>query len=62
MKQHKSMTYTLCGDLDGMSVKKLRELLDDYPDDAVLESVVEYEYRFGGYEPVTDRFVFKWKE
>lgn len=59
----KSCRYTLYGDLDGMTVAELRELLAEYPDDARIDVQSEPEYVVGGW---SDRwrefFVFKWEE
>lgn len=56
-----SIEYSLYGDLDGMSVSDLRRLLDDYPEDAVIDVRSETLQCIGGpYERIF--FVFKWKE
>jgi len=61
MKQ--SCTYTLFGDLDGMTVRELRSMLADYPDDAVIDVQSEPEYGRGGWtDQDREFFVFKWKE
>jgi hypothetical protein len=37
MAKKESMRYTLYGELDGMTIGRLREILDAYPDDAVID-------------------------
>jgi hypothetical protein len=49
--------YTLYGDLDGKTVKQLKELLDLYPEDAVLDAR-------SSWDPLredVEYFVFKWE-
>ena len=59
----KSCTYTLYGDLDGMTVADLRAMLADYPDDAVIDVQSEKVYGYGGWtDQDQEFFVFKWKE
>lgn len=61
MKQ--SIDYTLYGDLDGMTVAQLRELLDDYPDEAYISVQKEPVYVYGGWsDQWREYFVFKWSE
>lgn len=63
MVKKTSTTYTLYGDLDGMTVADLRAVLKDYPDDARIDVRSEPVYGYGGW---TDReqesFVFVWNE
>jgi hypothetical protein len=59
----KSTEYTLYGDLDGMTVAEIRAMLDEYPDDAVIDVQSEPEYGYGGWsDKWREFFVFKWKE
>lgn len=57
MKQ--SMEYTIFGDLDGMTVAELREMLDNYPDDAYIDAQSEKVY---GFSEDREFFVFKWSD
>lgn len=54
-----SKEYTLYGDLDGMTVAELKEWLDQYPDDAVLDTYSDYPYP-GSSEQEYFRFI--WSE
>jgi len=58
-----SCDYTLFGDLDGLTVAEVRELLDEYPDDARIDARSERVYGYGGWSD-NDRelFVFVWEE
>lgn len=62
-KRKESARHTLFGDLDGMTVAEIREMLAKYPDHARLNVYSEPEYGYGGW---TDRecefFVFTWSE
>lgn len=59
----KSVEYTLYGDLDGMTVKDLRRMLDDYPDDAVIDVGSEKVYGYGGWtDQDREFFVIRWEE
>ena len=59
----KSVEYTLFGDLDGMTVARLRDLLADYPDDAVIDVRSEPKYGRGGWTTEErEFFVFRWEE
>lgn len=63
MARRESGMYSLYGDLDGMSVASLRELISDLPDDAVIDVREEYVRGFGGgggHE--SEYFVFVWEE
>jgi hypothetical protein len=53
-----SREFTLFGDLDGMTVAELRELLDDYPDDAVIDAKSTSEWGYGGTTVDREFFVF----
>ena len=44
-----STTYTLYGDLDGMTVASLREMIAAYPDDARIDVRCEPVYGYGGW-------------
>lgn len=58
-----SMRHSLMGDLDGMSVSSLRELINDYPDDAIIDVRTEPFYPFGGGSSREEEyFVFMWKD
>ena len=62
-KKVESVTYTLYGDLEGMTVANLREMLDGYPDDARIDVRSEPEYGYGGWtDNFRDYFVFVWNE
>ena len=58
-ERKESARYTLYGDLDGITVARLREMLDDYPLDAVID--VRSENLWGSDED-EDFFVFTWEE
>jgi len=51
--------YSLYGYLDGKTVTQIREMLDQYPDDAVcdVQSIQEYHG-----EPERDEFRFIWNK
>ena len=61
MARKESAEFTLFGDLEGITVARLREMLDDYPLDAVIDVRTEKVYGYGGW---TDEefFVFTWDE
>jgi hypothetical protein len=62
-ERRESTKYTLYGDLDGITVKDLRAMLDDYPEDAVIDVRSEPEYVIGGWSNEwKDFFVFRWEE
>ena len=63
MARKESQEFTLYGDLDGISVERLRELLSEYPADARIEVRSEKVYQFGGWSD-QDRefFVIVWDE
>lgn len=44
-----SEQFTLSGDLDGMTVERMRRMLDEYPDDARVEVRSEKVYGYGGW-------------
>lgn len=58
-----SREFTLYGDLDGMTVGDLRNLLEDYPEDARIDARSEKVYGYGGWTD-NDRefFVIMWNE
>jgi hypothetical protein len=63
MTRRESTSYSLYGDLEGMSVASLRELISDLPDDAVIDVREESVRGFGdgdGHE--SEYFVFVWDE
>jgi len=64
MARKESQEFTLYGDLDGISVERLRELLSEYPADARIDVRSEKVYQFGGLMPGEDRdyFVIVWDE
>lgn len=62
-KNVESVTYTLSGDLEGMTVENLREMLDEYPDNARIVVRSEPEYGYGGWtNNFKEHFVFTWEE
>ena len=58
-ERKKSCEYTLYGDLDGMTVARMREMLADYPDDAVIDVRSEKVY---GSDEDKEFFVITWEE
>lgn len=44
-----SQSYTLYGDLDGMTVGELINMLEDYPTDAQIDVRSEKVYGYGGW-------------
>jgi hypothetical protein len=56
MTKKTSKSFTLYGDLDGVTVADLRKILNDYPDNARIDVRSEAIY---GYEQ-HDCFVFEW--
>jgi len=63
MARKESTEFTLYGDLDGISVERLRELLSEYPADARIDVRSEKVYQIGGWSD-QDRefFVIVWEE
>jgi len=61
-KRKESCEYTLYGDLDGMTVARLRDLLSKFPDDAVIDVRSETVYSGIGTTDERDFFVFRWEE
>lgn len=62
-KRKESCEYTLYGDLDGMTVACLREMLAKFPDDAVIDARSEKVYSYGGRtDEDRDFFVISWEE
>lgn len=58
-----SMRYSLMGDLDGISVSSLKEILKDYPDNSIIEVREESVYTFGdSVNPPQEYFVFVWED
>ena len=58
-----SAEFSLYGDLDGMTVRDLRRMLDDYPEDAAIDVRSEKIYVQGGWsDQERDFFVIKWEE
>ena len=61
-KRKESIRHTY-GDLDGISVADLRKMLDEYPDDAVIDVRSEQVYGYGGgTDQDQEFFVFTWKK
>ena len=58
MAKQESAEFTLCGDLDGMSVGDLRRMLDEYPDDARVD--VRLDQGWSDQDP--EFFVFTWEK
>lgn len=58
--KRESGEYTLYGDLHGETVKKLKELLDLYPEDAVLDVRVDYS-DCSTFSRGHEYFVFEWE-
>lgn len=62
-KRKESTSHTLYGDLDGITVADLREMLDNYPDDARIDVRSEKVYGYGGWtDEDREFFVFTWKK
>jgi hypothetical protein len=63
MARKESAEFTLYGDLDGISVERLRELLAEYPADARIDVRSEKVYSYGGWtDEDRDFFVVVWDE
>jgi hypothetical protein len=63
MTKQESVEFTLYGDLDGITVERLREILSEYPADARIDVRSEKVYGHGGW-PKEDRefFVIVWEK
>lgn len=63
MARRESAEFSLWGDLDGISVERLRDLLSEYPLDARIDVRSEKVYQIGGWSD-QDRefFVIVWDE
>jgi hypothetical protein len=62
-KRKESTEYTLYGDLNGMTVAQLREILSEFPDDAQIDVRSEKVYGYGGWtDQDREFFVFVWEE
>ena len=63
MARKESQEFTLYGDLDGISVERLRDLLSKYPADSRIDVRSEKVYQIGGWSD-QDRefFVIVWDE
>ena len=62
-ERKESCGYTLYGDLDGMTVARLRDLLSEFPDDAVIDVRSEKVYGYGDRtDQDRDFFVIRWEE
>lgn len=58
----KSISMSIAGDLDGMTVGSLKELLSDLPDDAKIIGKTEYTPSFGGGSASeSEYFVIEWE-
>ena len=58
-----SQQFSLYGDLDGLSVERLREILSEYPADARIDVRSEEVYGYGGgVVEERDVFVIMWDE
>ncbi len=58
-----SASFTLYGDLDGMTVADLRRMLGEYPDDAQIVVRSEKVYQYGGWSDVDREFFhIVWRE
>jgi len=63
MTKRESTTYTLYGDLDGMSVRDLIALLEEYPEDARVDVRSKKKYGYGGWtDEDQEFFVVQWDE
>ena len=63
MARKESAEFTLFGDLEGITVARLREMLDEYPLDAVIDVRTEKVYGCGGWtDEDREFFVFTWEE
>jgi hypothetical protein len=58
MERKESQEFSLFGDLDGMTVERLRDMLSEYPADARIDVRSEKVYGYGGW----DFFVIVWDE
>lgn len=63
MARQESTEFSLYGDLDGMSVERLRDMLAEYPSDARIDVRSEKVYGYGEWTK-QDRefFVIVWDE
>lgn len=63
MKKQESRSYTLEGDLAGMTVEDMLALLEDYPKDARIVVRREKEYGYSGWsDQEQEFFVITWEE
>jgi hypothetical protein len=62
MARKESGEFTLFGDLEGITVARLREMLDDYPLDAVIDVRSERGLSGGWTDQDREFFVFTWEE
>jgi hypothetical protein len=63
MARKESAEFTLFGDLEGITVARLREMLDEYSGDAVIDVRTEKVYGYGGWtDEDREFFVFTWEE
>lgn len=63
MAKQESAEFTLFGDLEGITVARLREMLDEYPADARVDVRTEKVYGYGGWtDEDREFFVFTWEE
>ena len=62
MAKQESAEFTLFGDLEGITVARLREMLDEYPLDARIDVRSESEYSGIGIATERDYFVIVWEE
>lgn len=63
MARKESQEFSLFGDLDGMTVERLRDMLSEYPADARIDVRSEKVYGYGGWtDEDRDFFVIVWDE
>lgn len=63
MARKESCDFTLYGDLDGMTVEQLRDMLSEYPADARIDARSEKVYGYGGWtDEDREFFVIMWDE
>lgn len=63
MARKESEQFSLYGDLDGITVEQLKEILDRYPSDARIDVRSEKVYGYGGWtDQDRDFFVIVWDE
>ena len=58
-----SERFYLNSDMDGMTIRDIRKMIKDYPENARIVVCEEPVYSFGGWtDGVEEYFVFEWEE